>query len=66
MMAFHELRSDRQIGMSVGPIPWSSIDRWAVRHNITNLEDFDELVSYIRQMEAALIEYEEKQGKDTK
>jgi hypothetical protein len=32
--AFRELGTDRQLGMAVGPIPWSAIDRYARRYRL--------------------------------
>lgn len=53
--AFRSLRSDRPIGMGVGPIPWSSIERYATRHNLDN-DELDTLETHIRGMETALDE----------
>lgn len=60
--AFRELRYDRQIGMAVGPIPWSSIDRYAARHGIHG-DDFDVLLSHIRAMENAAFAFDERRNK---
>lgn len=42
--AFHELSTCRQIGMALGPIPWTAIDRYAERHGIGDFEQFATLV----------------------
>lgn len=66
--AYNELKYDRPIGMSLGPIPWSSVVKWAELHGITDLDDLDELHQHIRAMETAAFEFEErrnnKKGKD--
>lgn len=45
--AFLECGSDRTIGMSIGPIPFSSIDRYAARHGYTG-DEFDLLSRVVR------------------
>jgi hypothetical protein len=53
--AFWKLDSDRPIGMVAGRIPWSSIDRYARRFDITNDEDFHRFEYLIREMDDAWI-----------
>ncbi|MGQ4273393.1 phage tail assembly chaperone [Terrihabitans sp. B22-R8] len=61
--AFHELSTDRQIGMAgAGPIMFSSIDRYACRFGIEG-DDFDLLASAIRAMDAEWREHMARQGK---
>lgn len=50
--AFYELDTERQIGMAVGRIPWSSIVRYASYHGM----DVEECVFFIRRMDDALLE----------
>lgn len=57
--AFQSLRYDRPIGMAVGPIPWSSLDRYAQRYDIG---DFAKFERYIRAMEAVVMEQEAKEA----
>lgn len=57
--AFKSLSSDRQVGMGIGPIAWSSIDRFALRYNICG-DEFDRFTSIIQSMDAAYLDY----GKD--
>jgi hypothetical protein len=45
--------------MTVGPIPWSSIDRWAVRNGVDD-DEFNTLVSHIRAMENAIYAFEQR------
>lgn len=58
--AYFELQSDRPIGMGLGPIPWSSIVKWAEINGLTDLHDITVLTGFIRAMEAADREFEEK------
>lgn len=60
MDAFNSLRYDRPIGMVAGPIPWSSLDRYAQRYDVG---DFDVFESHIRALERVLLEHEAKQVK---
>lgn len=50
--AYNELQSDRSIGMAAGPIPWYSLIRWAEFHGMTDPDDVDVLIRYVRAMEA--------------
>lgn len=60
--AFWECSTDRDIGMAEGPIPWSSMDRWALRHEIEG-DDFDRMVLILKAMDAAYIEHRTKSHK---
>lgn len=51
--AYAELSYDRPVGLSVGPIPWSSIINWCQLHKIYDIDDIDVFVRHIRAMEAA-------------
>ena len=53
MQAYQDLVTDRAIGMSVGPIPWSSVLRWG-RHNGLDQDDIEELNTIIRTVERAI------------
>lgn len=59
LLAYDELIYDRPMGMTVGPIPWSSIDRWAVRNGVGN-DEFNTLVNHIRAMENAVYLFEQR------
>jgi hypothetical protein len=50
--AFAELRTDRAVGLDVGPIPWSSLNAYALRHAIVG-EDFEHFSHVIRALDAA-------------
>lgn len=63
--AFQSLSTDRQIGMGLGPIPWSSIDRFARRYGFHG-DDFDRLCSLIQAMDVAYLDYHGKKKADAK
>ena len=62
--AFCELSSDREIGMAEGPIPWSSMDRWAIRHGIYG-DDFDRFVGVIRGLDEVYLKKQHTTQKKT-
>ena len=41
---FQELSADRQIGMALGPIPFTAIDAYARRFGIDDLDEFEQLL----------------------
>lgn len=43
--------------MALGPIPWSSLDRYAQRHDVGDFELFE---SHIRALENVLMQQEAK------
>lgn len=59
--AFDELKTERQLGMALGPIPWYSVVRWAEFHGLRNPDDVDVLLRYIRAMEGTQREHEDKE-----
>lgn len=55
--AFQALSSDRQIGFGgVGPIQFSSVDRYATRYGIDGVDDFDRFSTLIRAMDGVFLE----------
>ncbi|WP_425374938.1 phage tail assembly chaperone [Methylobacterium segetis] len=51
--AFWALSTDRALGFGVvGPIPWSSLDRYAARTGITDPEEFERLARLVGAMDA--------------
>lgn len=62
--AFVELSSDRSVSMAEGPIPWSSMNAWAIRHGIFG-DDFDRLVLVIRGLDEAYLKKQHKTHKKT-
>lgn len=55
--AFWELSSDRSIGMALGPIPWSSIDRYAARFGIADGDEFEQFLHFVRALDGAYRNY---------
>lgn len=59
--AFWELNTSRQIGMAMGPIPFDSIDAYAKRYGIDDLDEFHAFARSIRLMDGAFIEHQASQ-----
>lgn len=51
--AFHELSSCRQIGLGLGPIPYTAIVEYCDRNEM----DVDHTVEIIRRMDGALLDH---------
>ncbi len=49
--AYQDLSFDRNIGMTVGPIPWSSIIKWCEVHGVYDINEIDTCVRYLRALE---------------
>lgn len=50
--AFSELKTDRSEGFGgPGPVPFSAIDRYAARHGLTEIDDFERFVTTIRMLD---------------
>lgn len=54
--AFFNLTTERSSGFGLGPVPWSAIDGYARRYQVTDEAQFDVLVRFIRAMDATLLE----------
>lgn len=64
--AFRDLTTDRQTGLGVGPIPWSSFDRYARRHGIVDPDEFDRFCHLMRVMDDAYrVNMEERKSEKT-
>ncbi len=57
--AFTDLNTSRQLGMAEGPIPWTAINQWAIRHHIVD-DDFDRLVLILKGMDAVYMKHRSK------
>jgi hypothetical protein len=55
--AFRDLSTDRQQGFGIGPIPWTSLDRYAVRHAIDDPDEFDRFRQLMQAMDSAYCEH---------
>lgn len=49
--AFNDLTTERQIGMGVGPIPYSSIRNYAADYRISGRDEFDYFLRLITAMD---------------
>jgi len=54
LTAFSRLSRDRAVGFALGPIPWSSIDRYAERHGIDG-DAMDRLSFLLMRMDGAYL-----------
>lgn len=54
--AFRELSTERQVGMSAGPIPWSSIQRYVQEHPFVDANTFSRI---IRAMDGAYLNHQQ-------
>jgi hypothetical protein len=61
--AFFALSNDRQVGMGLGPIPWSSLDRYAQRFGIDDPDEFDVFAFLIRTMDGAFLRHADETSK---
>lgn len=61
--AYQDLQTDRQFGLAVGPIQWSSVDRYARRHGFNSPDEFEDLLFYIRKMDTAEMKSTEAKSK---
>jgi hypothetical protein len=50
--AYDALSTTRQVGMALGPIPWTAVDRYAERYGLTG-DAFERLAVWIRMMDHA-------------
>jgi len=60
--AYQELRYDKPVGMTLGPIPWSSIVKWSEIHGL-DIDDLAVLEHHIRAMEKTISEFPDKSDK---
>jgi hypothetical protein len=54
--AYINLNTCRQIGMSVGPIPWSAVEQYVVSHRLSDDEAYVLHMS-IREMDSVYLEH---------
>lgn len=50
--AFNQIGTDRAIGFSLGPVPWSAIDAYGRRYGLDDIDEFDRFVGLIRAIES--------------
>lgn len=61
LQAFFDLDADRNVGMSLGRIPWSVVLQYAAFYRLTE-EQTDCLTYIIREMDTAYTKYREEQN----
>lgn len=57
--AFLDLSTCRPLGMPEGPIPWSAINIYAERQDLTD-DDYERFFTLLRAMDAAYLDYRDK------
>lgn len=57
--AYLQLCYDRPIGMTAGPIPWSSVIKYCHLHGIYDIDEIETFLRYIRALETAENRYHE-------
>jgi hypothetical protein len=63
--AFQQLNSCRQFGMAVGPIPWTAVNEYAMRHGIVDMDDFEEFRFLIVAMDETFLSHNTRKQKAT-
>lgn len=54
-VAFRRLARDRPVGLSIGPIPWTAIDRYAARYGPHDPDAFDRFERLIAAMDDVVV-----------
>lgn len=65
MQAFFDLSADRQVGMALGVIPFSSIVKYAELYGMT-LQEMTEFKYLIQKMDAVFLEHSNSKNKGDK
>ena len=55
--AFGNLTSDRQMGMGIGPVAWTAVDRYAERYGVDDPDEYDRFVRLMRAMDMAFLSW---------
>jgi len=61
-VAFNELSSCRQIGMSMGPIPWTAMSEYADRNEFVG-EQREDLFRHMNALDSWFLDYHMKKAK---
>lgn len=61
LQGFFDLSSDRQIGMGLGPIPWTVIEKYCESKGF-DLEQKEAFHSHLRALDAVFLEYHKEQS----
>lgn len=64
--AFHDLGTERQLGMGVGPIPWSVARQYAAAQGIDDEDGFSDFWAVIRLVDAEYVNQANKVDKNKK
>ena len=64
MKSFHDLSTERSVGMSLGPIPWSKIVQYADRYQLEP-DVTEAFIDIIRTMDVAYMKHNANEQKKT-
>lgn len=57
-LAFTALSTDRHVGMGVGPIPWTAIDRYAVCYGIDDPDERERFERLVRLLDHEFVKWD--------
>lgn len=63
--AFWDLHTCRQIGMSLGPIPWTSVNIWATM-NLTSEDSIKDLHYFVRKLDSEFLRWSQSNKESPK
>ena len=63
--AWNDLNSCREIGMDVGPIPWTAVDRYAIRYGL-GADEHDLLWHSVKVLDSVYRDHQETERKKQK
>lgn len=52
-----DLCSSRPMGYSMGYIPWTAINQWAIRHMVTDTDQFEMLRYVVKEMDQFWVDH---------
>lgn len=55
-LAFQDLSSERQVGQSLGAIPWTAIDQYCTRYEIEG-EQYEDMQYHVARLDRAYLEW---------
>lgn len=59
---FLELCTCRSVGFGTGPIPWTAVNEYAMRHSLTD-EEFDTFSAAIKRLDVVYVQWREDKAK---
>ena len=65
MNCYNQLCSEKQVGMALGPIPYSAIANWCHDVGIDDVDDIDDIAAIIWKADNMVREFYDKKQKST-